>query len=357
VPAAGIVAAVLTVTVVGPQTPGHLAVWASGSARPGTSNVNFRPGQDIANTVLAPVGPDGRVQLFNGSPGPLDVVVDVNGYVASPADSSAVGKVLIIVEENHGYAAMTAQMPYLVTLANRFGYATDFHALTHPSLPNYLALAAGSTFGVTTDCSVASCPQSGSTVFDQAIAAGRTARVYAEDMSTNCQLAGWGDGLYAVRHTAWPYFTDAISRSHCLRSQVAAGSMAGGNFLTDASTGALPTVGWLIPNLCNDAHQPGCSLAGADRWLKARLSAIFAGPDWRSGRLAIVVTADEDEGTANNNILTVVLHPSLHGRVVTTALNTYSLTRFQEQIAGVPYLNRARTAADFASAFGLTSAN
>jgi hypothetical protein len=356
VPASGVAAVLLNVTAVGPLAPGHLTLWASGSVRPGTSNVNFRPAENIANTVLAPVGPDGRVQLFNGSPGAVDVVVDVNGYVSGPADSSAVDKVLIIVEENHGFAAMTAHMPYLMTQARRYGYATNFRALTHPSLPNYLALAAGSTFGVSTDCSVARCPQSGPTVFDQAIAAGRTAKVYAEDMSVNCQPSGWGDGLYAVRHTAWPYFTDATSRSNCNRFQVPAGA-TGGPFRSDVRSGALPTVGWLIPNLCNDAHQPECPLARADSWLRSVLPAIVAGPDWRSGRLAVVVTADEDEGTADNNILTVVMHPSLHGRVVDTALNTYSLTRFQEQVAGVPYLGKARTAADFGSAFGLTATN
>jgi hypothetical protein len=67
-----------------------------------------------------------------------------------PVSSSSGGrvtKVLTIVEENHGYDQMLAAMPNLKSLATRYGYATNYDALTHPSLPNYLELAAGPTFG------------------------------------------------------------------------------------------------------------------------------------------------------------------------------------------------------------------
>jgi hypothetical protein len=267
-----------------------------------------------------------------------------------------ISKILTIVEENHGFASMWSGMPYLRSLALRYGYATNYHALVHPSLPNYLAMAAGSTFGVTIDCNVKSCPQSGPTVFDQAIAAGRTAKVYAEDMTSNCQTSGPGAGLYTARHTAWPYFTDATSRANCNANQVPSGTYLAGNFKNDVVAGTLPAVGWLIPNLCNDAHNAGCSLAGADSWLQQMLSAVFAGPDWKAGALAIVVTADEAESTSlDNALLTVVIHPDLNGSVVTTSLNHYSLARLQEQVAGVtPSLNNAAGASDMAAAFGLT---
>ena len=102
---------------------------------------------------------------------------------------------------------------------------------------------------MTTDCAVSSCPQSSTTVFDQAIAAGHTAGVYAEDMTSNCQPSGSGAGLYAVRHTAWAYFTNATSRKNCLAFQVPSGSAGGGRFHDDVVAGKLPNVGWLIPNL------------------------------------------------------------------------------------------------------------
>jgi acid phosphatase len=267
-----------------------------------------------------------------------------------------ISKILTIIEENHGFASMWSGMPYLKSLALQYGYADHYHAVVHPSLPNYLAMAAGSTFGVTANCTVRSCPQSGPTVFDQAIAAGRTAKVYAEDMTSNCLTSGAGAGLYAVRHTAWPYFTDATSRANCNANQVPSGTYLAGNFKNDVAAGTLPAIGWLIPNLCNDAHNAGCSLARADSWLQRMLSAVFAGPDWQSGTLAIVVTADEaDSSTSDNAVLTVVIHPDLNGSVVTTPLNHYSLTKLQEQVAGVtPSLNNAAGAPDMAAAFGLT---
>ena len=58
---------VATVTVTGPQGGGYVTVWPAGTARPGTSNLNFQVGQTIANTVLIRVGTGGRVELFNGS--------------------------------------------------------------------------------------------------------------------------------------------------------------------------------------------------------------------------------------------------------------------------------------------------
>lgn len=269
-----------------------------------------------------------------------------------------VTKVLTIVEENDSYTHMMTEMPYLDGLAAQYGYSNNYQALTHPSLPNYLALAAGSTFGVTTDCSVSTCPQTGPTVFDQAIAAGKSAKVYAEDMTTNCETSGSGDGLYAVRHTAWPYFTDATSRSNCSQFQVPSGTYTSGNFKTDVSNGALPNVGWLIPNLCNDAHNATattCNLATADAWLQNMLPVIMTGADYLSGHLAIVVIADENGGSTVNQVIDIVIHPDLNAKIATAALNHYSLTKFQEQVAGVTtYLNNAAGATDMGPAFGLT---
>lgn len=269
-----------------------------------------------------------------------------------------VTKVLTIVEENDSYTHMMTNMPYLDGLAAKYGYSNNYRALTHPSLPNYLGLAAGSTFGVTTDCSVSTCPQTGPTVFDQAIAAGKSAKVYAEDMTTNCLTSGSGAGLYAARHTAWPYFTDATSRSNCSRFQVPSGTYTSGNFKTDVGNGALPNVGWLIPNLCNDAHNhtaTTCNLASADVWLQNMLPVIMTGADYLSGHLAIVVIADENDGSTGNQVVDIVIHPDLNAKIATVALNHYSLTKFQEQVAGVTtYLNNAAGATDMGPAFGLT---
>ena len=98
-------------------------------------------------------------------------------------------KVLVVIEENHSLAEMRAGMPFLAALSDRYGYATDWHALTHPSEPNYLAIVGGSTFGITDDhppaensAMVGNAPS----VFSQAREAGRTAATYAQSMPAPC---------------------------------------------------------------------------------------------------------------------------------------------------------------------------
>jgi len=95
-------------------------------------------------------------------------------------------KVLVVIEENHSYAQMRQGMPFLADLSERYGYATHWTALAHPSLPNYLGIAGGTTFGILDDRSPAAHTSdigSAISVFDQAIAAGKTAATYAETMS------------------------------------------------------------------------------------------------------------------------------------------------------------------------------
>ena len=107
----------------------------------------------------------------------------------------------------------------------------------------------------------------------------------------------------------------------------------------------------MIPDLDHDAHDG--TLKTADAWFKAQMTKVFAGPDWKSGHLAVVLTADEDDTAHGNRVLTVVIHPSQHGNVVTTRLNHYSLTRLYEDVAGLPYLNGAKSARSMTKAFGL----
>ncbi|MBV9822811.1 MAG: phosphoesterase [Actinobacteria bacterium] len=242
-------------------------------------------------------------------------------------------------------------MPYLDGLAKRFGYASNYTAIRHPSLPNYLAMAGGDTFGVTDDAAPSSHPLAGNSVFDQAIAAGRTAGTYAESMTSNCQLTS--SGRYAVKHNPWAYFTGATQRANCNRYNVPAGTPSSGALHTAVTAGTLPDAGYWIPDLCDDAHD--CSLSTADSYLKSWLPQIMAGPDYTSGRLAIVVTADEDDSNSGNVVLTAVLHRSLDGshKVVSAPLNHYSLLRTYDRVLGAPLLRNAATASDLATAFGL----
>jgi hypothetical protein len=69
--------------------------------------------------------------------------------VTAAAPGPANQKVAVIVDENHTQAQAQAGMPFLLQLQNTFGVTTHYTAPTHPSLPNYLMITGGSTFGVT----------------------------------------------------------------------------------------------------------------------------------------------------------------------------------------------------------------
>jgi hypothetical protein len=86
VPASGVAAVVLNVTVVSPQAAGYLTVWPSWITRTDTSNLNLQAGQNIPNTVIVPVGQDGKIQLFNGSAGTVNLLADVTGYTLAGDD-------------------------------------------------------------------------------------------------------------------------------------------------------------------------------------------------------------------------------------------------------------------------------
>jgi acid phosphatase len=132
---------------------------------------------------------------------------------------------------------------------------------------------------------------------------------------------------------------------------VPSGTPASGALQRNIRAGRLPTVGMLVPNLDHDAHDG--SLAAADGWLRGWLPRLLHGRDFRKGRLAIVVTADEDDGSNGNRVLTVVLAPGLAHRVVATPLTHYSLTRFYDDVAHTPPLRAAAGATSLARAFGL----
>jgi acid phosphatase len=269
------------------------------------------------------------------------VSASASAHVSAPTAGPT--KVLVFMVENHSLAQMRSQMPWTAALADRYGYATDYHAMTHPSLPNYLAIAGGSTFGVTDDADPSSHPLAGPSVFGRALAAGATATVYAEAMPGTCVTTPAGE--YAVKHNPWAYFTD--ERAACDRYDVPLGALAG-----DARAGTLPDAGLVIADLCHIAHD--CPLATADAWLKAEVGPVLAGPDFAQGRLVVVITADEDDQSGDNRVLTVVATRGMPAhQVVGTPLTHLSLSRLYSEVLHVAPLRGAASAPSLATAFHL----
>jgi phosphatidylinositol-3-phosphatase len=301
----------------------------------------------VALVALVPTGaPDDdavfRAQGGGDAPSAFRQLSHRGDQSAESGHRRGASKLLVFVVENHSLAEMKQQMPWTYRFAQRFGYADQYYALTHPSLPNYLAIAGGSTFGVTDDSGPAFHPLSGHSVFGLARRAGLSARVYAENMPENC--ATKSSGTYAVKHNPWPYFVPEASSCEKFDTSMA-------RYGHDVRHGHLPAAGMVVPDLCNDAHD--CSLATADAWLKKRIKLALAGSDFEQGKLAIVVTADEDDRSQGNKVLTVLAQRHVRDVVTRKRLSHLSLCRLYTQILGLDPLRGAAGAPSMVKAFGL----
>ncbi len=267
---------------------------------------------------------------------------------SSPASSAGglgrLRKILVIMDENHSIQQIFPNaMPYLWSLAQRYAYATEWSDVGHPSLPNYLAIFGGSAFNEPQDCPPGpGCTYPGPSVFGQALSRGETAKAYEESMPQPCDPGFVGE--YDVNHNPWAYFsTEAAS---CRADDVPAGTPSAGPLSADVRAGRLPTVGLITPNLVDDAHDG--TPAQADAWLRSWIPVLMSGPDWRSGRLALVVVFDE--GVTTEQVPLVFMAPGLSGVKLSQAANHYALTRLIDQVIGAPPLRQAASAADLAPA-------
>jgi phospholipase C len=269
--------------------------------------------------------------------------------VANPcgrvATTPTYAHVVWIWMENKPYGSVIGNKgaPYENELANACGLATDYRAITHPSLPNYLAATGGSTFGVTDDAGPSSHPLAATSIFQQLTQANLSWRAYDESMPTTCDRNP--SGRYAVKHNPAVYYT-AI-RQQCAVDDVALEA----HLSQDIAAANLPSFAFVTPNLCDDTHD--CSVQTGDTWLAAWIPRIVAGANYRSGNTLIVLTWDEGVG-ANNLIPTIVMAPSVPtGTRGTGALTHYSLLRTTEELLGLPGLGAATTATSMTSMFRL----
>jgi hypothetical protein len=256
----------------------------------------------------------------------------------------AVKKILVVVEENHSFRQMWDGMAYLRGLSKRFAYASDSHGNHHPSQPNYVIMAAGSNRGITSNSLKF---VTGPSVFGRAFTAGKKAKVTADGMGgDNCRNTD--RGAYRDHHNPWIPFKEERALCEKYDKDYAR------TWTNIVAKGWLGNVHFLIPN--NDHNSHDGSLAAADRWLKSALAPVFEGPDWKSGELVIVITADEDDKKSQQHILTTVLHPSLEGsgKVVTKRLDQYSLHESLARVVGVqPLGTRWQSNPDLLNAFGV----
>jgi phosphatidylinositol-3-phosphatase len=254
--------------------------------------------------------------------------------------------VFVIVMENEAYERIlgnTQSAPYINSLAQRYGLALNFYGIDHPSLPNYIALTAGDTFTITSDCT--KCFIDTPNIVDQLEAAGKTWKAYMESMPGPCFVGDSGK-LYRQKHNPFIYYDD-IRNNPARCNKIVPFEQ----FDSDLQADALPDYIWISPNMCNDGHD--CSLATSDSWLQTWVSKILASPAWQQNG-ALFLTYDESKNSdtsgccqyaAGGHILTMVISPlSPPGRQSQVAYNHYSLLRTIEEAWGLPPLNKASCA-------------
>lgn len=247
--------------------------------------------------------------------------------------------------ENKPYGSVigSSSAPYENALAAQCGLATNYHGVTHPSLPNYIAATGGSTFGISDDSGPSAHPIGADSIFGQIDRAGMSWRSYEESMPGNCDTGS--SSPYAVKHNPAAYYT--ALRASCNAHDVP----LAGNLDHDIAAGTLPRFSFVTPNLCNDTHD--CSVRTGDNWLATWIPKIVAGPNYRAGNTLIVLTWDEGVGSGNQ-IPTIVVGPNVGaGAKVGTRLDHYGLLRGTEDLLGLGHLGAAASAPSFAAAFGL----
>jgi phospholipase C len=256
--------------------------------------------------------------------------------------------VVWIVLENHSYDELVGepgspadlQAPYLNALARSCGLATDFRAITHPSLPNYLAMVSGRTGGVADSCRPSQCPQRRRTVFDQVRASGGRWRVLAEAMPGPCRRT---DAYpYVVRHNPPTYFPETPG---CRRNDLPMGTPTSGRLVDLVADGRLPRLTVVIPDQCHNTHD--CDVPAGDEWLEQVVPQVLDGPDYRAGRTALFITYDEGAGGVAGqscrrdydescHVVTVVVAPSvLPGTRSSVRVDHYGLLKTTERMLGI----------------------
>jgi phosphatidylinositol-3-phosphatase len=251
------------------------------------------------------------------------------------------------VLENHEYGEVigSPEAPFLNGLARRGALATRYYAVAHPSLPNYLALLGGSTFGVDDNCT--ECSLAGDNLAAQLSRAGISWRAYVEGLPSPC-YRGSTHGRYVKRHNPFMYFRSIFDRRDRCRNVVPATDLG-----EDLRSDSLPAFSWVTPDLCHDGHD--CGLRTADSWL-ARLVPRIARKLGPGGFL--VVTFDEGTsdrgccgGADGGRVATIVAGPrARHGARLRRPLDHYSLLATIEAAFGAPRLRHARGAPTLAGA-------
>lgn len=248
-------------------------------------------------------------------------------------DLPRVAHVVLVIEENRSFDVIigSKDVPYINRLATEGALFTQSYAITHPSEPNYLALFAGDTEGLTDD----SCPHAypGPNLAGELLDKKFGFAIYSEGLPqagfTGC---GSDDRLYRRKHNPVPNFATVPASANQPFSAF------------PADFGKLPTVAYVVPNMMNDMHDG--SAAQADAWLKQNLDGYL---EWaKTHHSLLILTWDEDDGTQNNQIVTLVLGEGVKPGRYDRHLTHYDVLRTLTDMYGLKPIGHGAEAAAIA---------
>jgi hypothetical protein len=258
---------------------------------------------------------------------------------ALPASASSHVAVIVMENKESSDVADPASSRYVTALAHRYASATASYAITHPSLPNYLALTSGSTNAITSDCT--DCHVAARNIVDQLESARLSWKAYMEDLPSPCSQVA-GSGAYAKKHDPFLYYDDVARNPRRCRKVVGFDALA-----SDLRRGTLPRFAFISPNLCHDTHD--CDVATGDRFLSGLVPRLLRelGPHG-----FLVLTWDEGSSDAGccvdahgGRIATIVAGPDVrrHARR-SRPVDHYGVLRTIENAFGLPPLGGAARA-------------
>jgi len=257
------------------------------------------------------------------------VTITVSGGTSVVPSSN---HVFLLVEENHSYSSVigSSSMPYLNSLASKYGLATQYYANTHPSIGNYFMLGAGAIITNTDSfCSTLT----NDNIVRHLLTAGKTWKSYAESLPS-VGYTGCGSGSYVKRHNPLAYFSDVANSSE--KNHLVPFTQ----FSKDLANNALPNFSFIVPNLNNDAHDG--TLTQADNWLKTNIAPLISSATFQKDGILIIVfdeSVDSDNAHGGGHVAAVVIGPKVksgskattvyqHQNTLKTLMKALGLTSF-----------------------------
>jgi len=242
--------------------------------------------------------------------------------------------VVLVVFENHEATSIfgNPDASTFNALARRYATLTDYDAVAHPSLPNYLALVSGSTQRISSDCT--DCVVRARSLADTLAAAGKTWKTYAEDLPYP-GFTGASAGRYAKKHDPFLYF-NAVLAKPARRNRV----VPFGQLWRDLSRRKLPDFALLVPDLCNSMHD--CPVKTGDDWLARVTKVLLKSPQLKNSVIFVVFDEGSTDVGGGGETLALALGPTVRpGSTYLPVVNHYGLLRTIEDAWGLRRLGRS----------------